>query len=85
MAPTFPLPVMPASSTGTAKAWQPTGTGSPATRRPLPILYQWDRDSSLVQGWAVTDPAALAEMSIPEGETVPEISDQLVPFLRREG
>ena len=84
MVPTFSLSVMPASSTGTAKAWQPTGTGSPATRPPSPTLYQGDRDSWLVQGWAVTDPAALAEMSIPEGETVAEISDLLVPFFWRE-
>jgi hypothetical protein len=50
-----------------------------------PTLYKTDRDSWLVQGWAVTDPAALAEMNIPEGETVVEIPDRLVPFFRREG
>jgi hypothetical protein len=50
-----------------------------------PALYKTDRDSWLVQGWAVTDPAALAEMNIPEGETVVEIPDRLVPFFRREG
>jgi hypothetical protein len=47
-----------------------------------PTLYKTDRDSWLVQGWAVTDPAALAEMNIPEGETVVEIPDRLVPFFR---
>jgi hypothetical protein len=50
-----------------------------------PTLYKTDRDSWLVQGWAVTDSAALAEMNIPEGETVVEIPDRLVPFFRREG
>jgi hypothetical protein len=50
-----------------------------------PTLYKTDRDSWLVQGWAVTDSAALAEMKIPEGETVVEIPDRLVPFFRREG
>ncbi|MGH3295298.1 MAG: hypothetical protein ACRDP7_26230 [Trebonia sp.] len=50
-----------------------------------PTLYKTDRDSWLVQGWAVTDPAALAEMNIPEGETVVEIPDRLVPFFRPEG
>jgi hypothetical protein len=53
---------------------------APAVTDPLP----GDRDSWLVQGWAVTDPAALAEMSNPEGETVVQISDRLVPFFRRE-
>ena len=33
-----------------------------------PTLYKTDPDSWLVQGWAVTDPAALAEMNIPEGK-----------------
>jgi hypothetical protein len=47
-----------------------------------PTLFKTDRDSWLVQGWAVTDPAALAEMNIPEGETVVEIPDRLVPFFR---
>jgi hypothetical protein len=47
-----------------------------------PTLYKTDRDSWLVQGWAVTDPATLAEMNIPAGETVVEIPDRLVPFFR---
>jgi len=45
-----------------------------------PTLYRTDRGSWLVQGWVVTDPQALAEMSIPEGETCVEIPDRLVPF-----
>jgi hypothetical protein len=47
-----------------------------------PTLYKTDRDSWLVQGWAVTDPAALAEMNIPNGETVVEIPDRLIPFFQ---
>jgi hypothetical protein len=47
-----------------------------------PTLYKTERDSWLVQGWVVTDPSALAEMNIPEGETVVEIPDRLVPFFR---
>ena len=35
-----------------------------------------------MQGWVVADPATLAEMNIPEGETVVEIPDRLVPFFR---
>jgi hypothetical protein len=45
-----------------------------------PTLYRTDRGSWLVQGWNVTDSAALAEMNIPEGEGVVEIPDRLVPF-----
>ena len=45
-----------------------------------PTLYRTDRGSWLVQGWVVTDPAVLAEMDIPEGETCVEIPDRLVPF-----
>ena len=47
-----------------------------------PALYKTDRGSWLAQGWVVTDPAALAEMGIPAGETVVEIPDRLVPFFR---
>ena len=47
-----------------------------------PALYKTDRDSWLVQGWVVSDPSALSEMNIPEGETVVEIPDRLVPFFR---
>jgi hypothetical protein len=47
-----------------------------------PTLYRTDRDSWLVQGWVVSDRGALAEMNIPEGETVVEIPDRLVPFFR---
>jgi hypothetical protein len=45
-----------------------------------PTLYRTDRRSWVVQGWAVTDPDALAAMTIPEGETCVEIPDRLVPF-----
>jgi hypothetical protein len=47
-----------------------------------PTLYKTDRDSWLVQGWVVTDPAALAELNIPAGETVVEIPDRLAPLFR---
>ena len=38
-----------------------------------PTLYRTDRGS-------LTDPDALAAMTIPEGETCVEIPDRLVPF-----
>jgi len=45
-----------------------------------PTLYRTDRNSWLVQGWVVTDQAALQAMDIPPGESCVEIPDRLVPF-----
>jgi hypothetical protein len=47
-----------------------------------PTLYRTDRGSWVVQGWAVTDPDVLAEMSIPPGEIACEIPDRMIPFFR---
>ncbi len=47
-----------------------------------PALYRTDRGSWIVQGWMVTDPDALAQMGIPQGEIACEIPDRLVPFFR---
>jgi len=49
-----------------------------------PTVYRTDRDSWVIQGWAVTDEAALSQMDIPEGETCVEIPDRMLPFLRRD-
>ncbi|MGW6505548.1 hypothetical protein [Nonomuraea angiospora] len=49
-----------------------------------PTLYRTDRGSWVVQGWVVTDPDALQEMNIPDGETAVEIPDRLVPFFRTD-
>jgi hypothetical protein len=38
-----------------------------------------------VQGWKVTDPDALAQMSIPDGEGAVEIPDRMIEFFRQEG
>ncbi len=48
-------------------------------------MYRTDRESWLVQGWVVTDPEALAQMSIPEGETVVEIPDRMLQFFAQGG
>ena len=47
-----------------------------------PALYRTDRKSWIVQGWAVTDPAALATLNLPEGETCVEIPDRLIPYFQ---
>jgi hypothetical protein len=49
-----------------------------------PTVYRTDRGSWIVQGWVVTDPAALAEMNIPEGETAVEIPDRMLPFFQQD-
>jgi hypothetical protein len=38
----------------------------------------------LVQGYAVTDPEALAQMRIPDGETVVEVPKRLMKYLPPE-
>lgn len=50
-----------------------------------PTIYRTDRESWLVQGWVVTDAEALAQMDIPEGETVVEIPDRMLQFFKRAG
>ncbi|MGK8558421.1 hypothetical protein [Nocardia gipuzkoensis] len=49
-----------------------------------PTVYRTDTGSWVVQGWEITDPATLAQMDIPEGETCVEIPDRLVQFFRQE-
>lgn len=49
-----------------------------------PTLYRTDRGSWLVQGWVVQDAGALAEMNIPDGETVVEIPDRMIPFFEED-
>jgi hypothetical protein len=50
-----------------------------------PTVYRTDRGTWVVQGWAVTDGEALAQMDIPAGETCVEIPDRLVPFFHQAG
>ncbi|MEV5967788.1 hypothetical protein AB0L70_38840 [Kribbella sp. NPDC051952] len=47
-----------------------------------PTLYKTDRGSWVVQGWVVSDPEALAQLNVPEGETVVEIPDRMIPFFK---
>jgi hypothetical protein len=50
-----------------------------------PTLYATDRDSYVVQGWFVTDPAVLAALEISEDETVVEIPARLMSYLANDG
>ena len=49
-----------------------------------PTVYRTDRATWVVQGWRVTDLDALAQMSIPDGETAVEIPDGMIKFFRQE-
>lgn len=48
-----------------------------------PTVYRTDRASWVVQGWVVTDPEALAQLDIPDGEGCVEIPDRVVHFFRQ--
>ena len=58
--------------------------GKDSTPNDSPTLYATDRDTYLVQGYAVTDPEALAQMRIPDGETVVEVPKRLMKYLPPE-
>jgi hypothetical protein len=49
-----------------------------------PTLYRTDRGTWVIQGWLVTDFAALAQMSIPAGEGCVEIPDRMIQFFGQE-
>lgn len=49
-----------------------------------PTVYRTDRGTWVVQGWVVTDPGALAQMKVPDGETAVEIPDRMIAFFGRE-
>ncbi|MGL5809583.1 MAG: hypothetical protein ACRCYQ_06550 [Nocardioides sp.] len=48
-----------------------------------PTLYKTDRESWVVQGWVVSDSDALGQLDVPEGETVVEIPDRMIPFFTK--
>ena len=47
-------------------------------------VYRTDRKTWVVQGWQLTDPEALAQMDIPDGEGAVEIPDRMIKFFRQE-
>lgn len=50
-----------------------------------PTLYATDRSTYLVQGWKVTDPDIMAEINLPEDETVVEVYARLMNHLAKDG
>lgn len=43
-----------------------------------PALYRTDRGTVVIQGWTVTDPEALRQLSLPGGEQAVEIPAEMV-------
>jgi hypothetical protein len=58
-----------------------TFLGKVSTPNDSPTLYETDKGTLLVQGYIVTDPEALANMRVPDGETVVEVPKQLMEYL----
>jgi hypothetical protein len=58
-----------------------TFLGKDSTPNDSPTLYATDRETYLVQGYVVTDPEALSNMRIPDGETVVEVPVRLMKYL----
>ena len=50
-----------------------------------PTLYATDRDSYIVQGWIVTDPAILALFDLVGHETLVEVPARLMAHLDKDG
>lgn len=50
-----------------------------------PTLFATDRDSYMVQGWIVTDPAILAMIVMADDETIVEVPAALLAHLAKDG
>lgn len=55
--------------------------GKDSTPTNSPTLYATDQDSYVVQGWTVTDKATLAQLAVPDDETLAEIPPTLLEYL----
>lgn len=59
--------------------------GKDSTPTNSPSLYATDQDSYVVQGWIVTDPAALAGLVVGDDETLVEVPAALLEYLALDG
>jgi hypothetical protein len=59
--------------------------GKDSTPTNSPTLYASDQDSYVIQGWIVTDAALLAQLTVPEGETLVEVPATLLNHLALDG
>lgn len=58
-----------------------TFLGQESGDKGCPTVYATDRDTYLVQGWRVGDPATLAAMDVPDHEAVVEVPRGLLRFV----
>jgi hypothetical protein len=59
--------------------------GKESTPTNSPTLYVTDQDSYVIQGWIVTDNAILAQLVIPDDETIVEVPAALLDYLSSDG
>ncbi|MFC6880172.1 MULTISPECIES: hypothetical protein [Actinomadura] len=59
--------------------------GKETTSGQSPTLYATDRDSYLVQGWIVTDPTIIGELTLSDSETLVEVPPRLMTHLSKDG
>ncbi|MGF1428762.1 hypothetical protein [Kitasatospora sp. LaBMicrA B282] len=52
---------------------------SPDGKSPT-LYYDDETDNYIIQGWKVTDPERLAQLDLPEHETVIEYPKRMIPF-----
>ena len=62
-----------------------TFLGKDSKPQQSPTLYATDRDSYVVQGWVVDDPAILAAVSVAHDETIVEVPPGLMTHLAKDG
>jgi hypothetical protein len=58
-----------------------TFLGKDSGKSGCPSLYSTDRGTIVVQGWRISDPETLAQMEIPDHETVLEVPAALFRHL----
>jgi hypothetical protein len=59
--------------------------GKDSTPTNSPTLYSTDQDSYVIQGWIVNDEAILAQLFIPDDETIVEVPAALLDYLSLDG
>lgn len=59
--------------------------GKDSTPTNSPSLYATDQGSYVIQGWIVTDPAALAGLVVGDDETLVEVPAALLEYLALDG
>lgn len=59
--------------------------GKETTSGQSPTLYATDRDSYIVQGWIVTDPEVIDQLTLSDDETIVEVPPRLMTHLAKGG